>query len=103
MAETKSKAAEKREAQEERNDVIAVMSTAPGRRYIWRLLERAGVFRTPYRGSTNDTMVRIGNHSVGVEIMTEVIEANAELYLLMQKEHYILEPPDDPAKEESND
>jgi hypothetical protein len=94
MIETKSKAEEKRDAQEAMNDVIAVMNTPAGRRYIWRLLEKAGVFRTPYRGSTNDTMVRIGNHSVGVEIMTEVIEANAELYLLMQKEHYILEVPD---------
>ena len=103
MNETKSKADEKREAQEARNDVIAVMNTPEGRRYVWRLLEKAGVFRTPYRGSTNDTMLRIGTHSVGVDIMTEIIDANAELYLLMQKEHYILDKPDEPAKEDSND
>jgi len=100
--ETKSKAQEKREEQEAKNDIIAVMKTPEGRRYVWRLLEKAGVFRTPYRGSTNDTMVRIGNHSIGVEIMTEIIDANAELYLLMQKEHYILDKPDEPAKDEKN-
>ena len=102
MGETKSKAEEKREVQEAHNDIIAVMSEPAGRRYIWRLLERAGIFRTPYRGSTNDTMVRIGTHSFGVEIMTEIIDANAELYLLMQKEHTILDEPDEPAKEEDN-
>ena len=101
--ETKSKRQERVDAQEATNDVIAVMDTAAGRRYIWRLLEKARIFSSPYMGSTNDTMVKLGEHNFGLFIMTAVIDANAELYLLMQKEHYIPEVPDKPAKDDSND
>lgn len=101
--ETITKRQEKIDRQEVVNDIIAVMNLPQGRRYVWRLLENAGIFRTPYKGSTNDTMVRIGEHSFGVQIMNDIIEANPDLYLLMQKEHYIQEAPDKPAEEKAND
>ena len=101
--ETKSKRDERIEAQEVSNDVIAVMNTVAGRRYIWRLLEKARIFSSPYAGSTNDTMLKLGEHNFGLFVMTEVIDASAELYLLMQKEHYIPEVPDKPAKDDKNE
>ena len=100
--ETKTKRAEKLERQEQLNDIIAVMKTPFGRRYIWRLLSEARIFSSPYAGSTNDTMLNLGKHNFGLFVMTEVIDASAELYLLMQKEHYIPEVPDEPAKDDSN-
>ena len=103
-AETKSKKAEARERQEALNDIIAVMDTHAGRRMIWRLLTHARVFTTTFNGQSNATIFREGQRNEGVWLMTQVLEANPELYLLMQKEHYIIAKPDKPAdKENSND
>lgn len=99
--ETKSKAEEKREKQEVVNDVIAVLAIPAGRRYIWRLLEKARVFRTPYAGQTNLTFLNLGQQNLGLQIFTELLDASPELFLQMQKEHYILTEPDSPAEEKS--
>jgi hypothetical protein len=40
---------------------------------------------------------------MGLWIFTQLLEASPELFLLMQKEHYILIEPDTPAEEKSND
>jgi len=101
--ENMSKAEEKRQRQEATNDIIAVMNTAPGRRYIWRLLESARVFGSSYAHQSNQTFFREGQRNVGLAIFTAVLAASPELFLLMQKEHYILETPDTPAEETSND
>lgn len=101
--ETKSKRKERMEAQEVLNDVIAVMNTAAGRRYVWRLLEQARVFGSSYAHQSNQTFFREGQRNMGLWIFTQVLEASPELFLLMQKEHYILAKPDKPAEETSND
>lgn len=90
--ETKTKRQEKLDEQEKNNDIIAVMNTPQGRRFIWRWLEKARIFRSPYAGSTNDTMVNLGEHNLGLAVMTQVIDACPDLYLLMQNEHYM--PPE---------
>ena len=100
--ETKSKADEKRAEQEELNDIIAVMTEPAGRRYVWRLLEHARVFASSYAHQTNETFFREGQRNVGLWIFTQLLEASPELFLLMQKEHYILEVPDEPAEEPDN-
>ncbi len=100
--ETKTKSQDARDKQEVLNDVIAVMDTHAGRRYIWRLLERAGIFRSPYSSETNDAYFRMGGHNFGLEVFTELLDASPDLFLVMQKEHYILELPDKPAKEDSD-
>ena len=103
MQETKTKAQEARDRQEAINDIIAVMKEPAGRRFIWRLLEKARIFSSPYAGSTNDTMVRLGEHNLGLFVLTEIIDASPENYLLMQNEHYIKPEEANPAEEESND
>lgn len=101
--ETKSKDAEKREEQERLNDIIAVMTEPAGRRYVWRLLEEARVFTSSYAHETNQTFFREGQRNVGLWIFTQLLEASPELFLLMQKEHYILEAPEVPAEEATNE
>lgn len=99
--ETKSKQQQKLDEQEARNDIIAVLGTAAGRRYIWRQLENARVFSSSYAQQSNQTFFREGQRNVGLRMFTEVLDASPELFLQMQKEHYILETPD--KKETSND
>lgn len=101
--ETKTKRAENLERQEALNDIIAVMALPAGRRFIWRLLEKARIFSSPYAGSTNDTMMNLGEHNLGLFVMTEIIDASPDNYLLMQNEHYIQPEADKPAKGKAND
>ncbi len=99
--ETKTKKEEAQERRQELNDIIAVMDTAPGRRFIWRILESANIFRAIY-GPDAEIFRMLGERNLGLKLMNEVIEAKPELYLLMQKEHYIVDKPDKPAKEQSD-
>lgn len=101
--ETKTKKQERVEKQEALNDTIAVMQTPAGRRYIWRLLEHARVFGSSYAHQSNQTFFREGQRNMGLWIFDELLKASPELFLTMQKEHYILEAPDEPAEEKSND
>lgn len=96
--ETKSKKQEEQERRQVLNDIIAVMDIAPGRRFIWRILEEANIFRAIY-GSDQDIFRSLGERNLGLKMMNDIIEAKPELYLLMQKEHYIVEKPAKPAKE----
>ena len=99
--ETKTKKEEAKERQQELNDIIAVMDIAPGRRFIWRILESANIFRAIY-GSDQDIFRQLGERNLGLKLMNDIIEAKPELYLLMQKEHYVVEKSAKPAKEDSD-
>ncbi len=97
MTESKAQKDERRQRQQQLNDICAVMDTPEGRRLIWRLLEKSHMFKTSYGGRTNDFIFNEGERNIGIFIFDEVIEANSELYLLMQKEQI------DKAKEDQTD
>ncbi|ABN42244.1 gp39 [Sodalis phage phiSG1] len=68
------------------DDVKQVMSSESGRRFVWRLLEQAGVFRTSFTGETNSTMFREGNRNAGLALFNEVFGLCPALYLKMAAE-----------------
>ena len=81
LAEQRRRAQEKAEA----DDVRWLMGTKRGRRIIWRLLERTGVFRTSFR-LNNEMAFLEGQRNVGL-ILIDLIHANCpEMYLTMLKE-----------------
>lgn len=62
--------------QREINDVAYVLSTRQGRRFIWRLLCDAGIYRSSFH--TNGSMVYFneGRRDVGLKLLAEVSEAD---------------------------
>lgn len=86
MDENISKEEQAQQRRDELNDICAVMDTGAGRRFVWRLLEKAHIFASPYVGQTNDTMFSLGEHNMGIFIFSEITEANFESYLQMQSE-----------------
>ena len=64
-----------------------VMSTATGRKVLYRALREAGVFRLSYAGSTNDTMFNEGRRNQGLYLMSEMQSASMSLYFEMMKEN----------------
>lgn len=71
--------------QEEINDVLNVMNTESGRRFVWRLLDKAGVFRSSFTGNS-ETFFREGMRNLGLMVIGDLHEVCPELYLLMTQE-----------------
>lgn len=72
--------------QREIDDFKFVMSDKRGRRFMWRLLDRAGVFRSSFTGNS-ETFFREGMRNIGLMYVGELNEHCPERYLQMVNEH----------------
>jgi hypothetical protein len=61
----------------ELHDLRTLMQSIEGRRFIWRLLDRAGVFRTSFTGNST-TFFNEGQRNMGLIVLADVHEACAE-------------------------
>lgn len=61
------------------------MSTPSGRRFVWRQLQRAGVFRSSFTGNSQ-TFFNEGQRNIGLMLLTDVHEFCPEQYIPMLKE-----------------
>jgi hypothetical protein len=67
-------------------DVAMLLSTRPGRRFIWRYLETCGVFRTSFDNSGSVTAYNEGRREIGLRMLADVNEAAPDQYLVMLRE-----------------
>lgn len=75
----------KASAQTEAGDFKWIMSNKRGRRFVWRLLEKAGVFRSSFTGNS-ETFFREGARNIGLQVLAMIHEHAPETYLLMLTE-----------------
>lgn len=66
-------------------DLKLVMDSLEGRRFVWRLLDKAGVFRTSFTGNST-TFFNEGMRNMGLVVLADVHEACAEQYIQMMTE-----------------
>lgn len=90
----------------EREDLRAVLATEPGRRFVWKLLEEAGIFhelplRTPEEGQFQGAEIARQNH--GKRLLAEVLTVNPAAYNLMELEAKRLREIENPAEDESDE
>jgi hypothetical protein len=76
---------EKDKKRQAETDLKEVMSTAQGRRFVWRLIRQSGTFDVSFTGN-NTTFFNEGRRSVGVELMTEAQSVAAADYVHMLTE-----------------
>lgn len=71
----------------EESDVKWLMSSRRGRRFVWRLMDQAGVFRSVF--NTNPTAMAFaeGNRNTGLRILALVTSLCHEHYPAMLKEN----------------
>jgi hypothetical protein len=62
-----------------------LVAHAQGRRFLWRLLDRTGVFRTSMTGNSM-TFFNEGQRNVGLALLAEFNEHSLDAYSKMQKE-----------------
>jgi len=63
-----------------------LLSTRPGRRFIWNLMVDCGIFRSSFDNSGSVTARNEGRREVGLRVLAEVNEAAPEQYLTMLRE-----------------
>ncbi len=82
------RAAEERlAAQQRRNDLRTVLSTESGRRFIWGVIQRCGVFQGASSLEPMNISYSEGRRSVGLFLLGDVMAFHPDLFLTMQKEN----------------
>ena len=69
----------------ELDDLRQIMDSVHGRRFIWRLLDKAGVFRTSFTGNST-TFFNEGMRNLGLMVLADVHQACANQYIQMMQE-----------------
>lgn len=71
----------------ERDDFKEVVSTAPGRRFMWRLINaRCGVTSSSYSSDPYATAFGEGQRGVGIKLLNDMQEVAPEQYVVMLTE-----------------
>lgn len=68
------------------SDLKAILDTPHGRRFFWRILEKAGVLRTSFDHSGAVTAYNEGRRSLGLWAWAEMEAARPEAYVQMLAE-----------------
>lgn len=71
----------------DQDDILWILSTAKGRRFLWKLISECGIYRTPYvPKDTTETHVRIGKQQIGYGLVGWICAAKKDAVLQMQNE-----------------
>lgn len=76
---------ERLKEKDEKKDLQALLNTIEGRSVFWRILTKCKVFESIWEGSAR-IHYKAGQQDLGHWLMDEIIKANPEAYLQMQKE-----------------
>lgn len=74
------------QALQEVEDFKWLMDSKRGRRIVWRLLEKAGVFRTSFSTNALQMAMSEGNRSYGLFWLNEVMASSPDKFVLMLNE-----------------
>jgi hypothetical protein len=69
------------------SDLKWLMSSKRGRRIIWRLLDRAGVFRLSFNTNAMAMAFAEGNRNEGLRLLAQIHALCPELYPVMLKDN----------------
>lgn len=70
----------------EKEDLAKVLETPEGLRFLWRVLEIAGIYRTTFTGNSY-SFFNEGRRSVGLEIKADLLEIDPDHEGKMSREH----------------
>lgn len=79
---------------QEVKDMLWVLDSPQGRRFVWRYLGITGVFRSSFTGSPETTHFNEGGRNIGLRLLEDINEAKPEAYLQMTKEAQLSEVND---------
>lgn len=69
------------------NDLLAVMSTPAGRRFVWELIDHCGTFLPSYASDALATSYNEGRRANGIWLLTRCQSEATDLYVTALTEH----------------
>lgn len=87
MEETKQQKRDARKRDRELSDIRWIISSPEGRRFYWRILSDAGVFRSSFSGDSNITMYNEGRRTIGLDLLGDLLSAKPSAFSQMQDEY----------------
>ena len=78
---------QKQQRDRDLNDLRFILSKAEGRRFIWKLLAEAGIFRASFTQNSNQTAFQEGQRDRGLALLQQVNMADINAFALMQREY----------------
>ena len=84
-AQEESRAFANIKEKDEADDLKWVMSSKRGRRFVWKVLDRAGVYRSSFTGNSA-TFFNEGQRNIGLMLLADIHSACPDQYLAMIKE-----------------
>lgn len=91
LEELKQKELRRREL----TDIGTVLSNASGRRLIWRILEKCGVFSSTFNKDASTMAYLSGQQDLGHFIMSEIVASDEHLLFKLMKENKTKEKLDE--------
>ncbi len=70
------------------DDLKTILSTIEGRRWMWNFLGACNLFQSPWADSGSKLAKNVGKQEIAQDLMNEIIAADSDLYLTMQREAY---------------
>lgn len=77
---------DQRTKEREIDDLKGLLSTPGGRRFLWRYIEFCGIFESSFSSSGSEMFFLEGQRNVGLKLIKEIMEADANAYIVMMKE-----------------
>lgn len=71
----------------EMEQLKAVLSTEAGRAFVWRMMEKAGIYRTAFSTDALAMAANEGRKDMGVWLFVEALEAAPGFVRTMEDEH----------------
>jgi hypothetical protein len=71
---------------QDREAVAAIMSTIPGRAWMWRMLKQASLFNSNFTGDPYRDAFLAGERNFGLRMLNDIMEHCPDAYLQMTKE-----------------
>lgn len=68
-------------------DVRELLQSHAGRRFFWRYLTIAGIYETTFRIDPHAMSFYEGQRSVGLRLLADITEADAQSFVTMMTEH----------------
>lgn len=72
---------------QKRCDLLSVMGTQEGRRFVWQLIGTAGVFQQSFDTEALHMAFYEGRRSIGLTLLARLQDEAPDLYLKAQSEH----------------
>lgn len=88
LALDKVRASEAVERDNEIAELREILTDIKVRKFLWRMLAKAGMFRTHFNPNAAIMGHNTGLADMGTAILNEILEANPEAWIVMQQDAY---------------